>query len=64
MATPKNVKQAFENGKHRVKKIYSKGSKTIRVDFEPKYPRSDKHCSFWIDREYFKRNYPKIYDRY
>lgn len=65
MATAKNVKQAMDSGNYRVKNIYDKGSKKIRVDFEPRYAHSgNKHCSFWINRDYFKRNYPKIYDRF
>jgi len=58
---PKNVKQAMESSNFTVKSIYSKGSKKIRVDFKPRF-NSGKHCSFWIDRDYFKRNYPKTYN--
>ncbi len=65
MAVPKNVKQAMEHDGYRVKKIYSKYSKQIRVDFEPRFARSgNKHISFWINRDYFKRNYPKTYNRF
>ena len=65
MATAKNVKQAMDSGNYRVKNIYDKGSKKIRVDFEPRYAHScNKHCSFWNNRDYFKINYPKTYDRF
>lgn len=61
----KNVKQAMENDSFILKKIYAKGSKQIRVDFEPRNARGEhKHCSFWIDRDYFQRTYPLSYDRF
>ena len=64
MKNPKNVKQAMENDSFSVKKIYSKGSKTIRIDFKPRFANSGTHCSFWIDRDYFQREYTNTYDRF
>lgn len=63
METPKNVKQAMNNDNYIVSNIYSKGSKRIRVDFEPRFNRG-KNCSFWINRDYFQREYPGTYDRF
>lgn len=60
----KNVKDAMSNDAYKVNKIYSKGSKQIRVDFHPRFANSKYEiCSFWIDREYFRRKYPQTYDR-
>ena len=65
MSKPKNVKQAMDNDGYVVKNIYSKGSKTIRVDFKPRFANSkNENCSFWINRDYFKRNYPRIYNKF
>lgn len=65
MAKPKNIKQAMENGSYKVKNIYAKYSKEIRVDFEPRFAGSEnRHCSFWTNRDYFKRNYPETYNRF
>lgn len=62
---PRNVKQAFEQD-FKVKSIYAKGSKRIRVSFERRFPKPDKcnFVEFWIDRDYFKRNYPETYERF
>lgn len=60
----RNVKQAMESDNLKARNIYAKGSKKIRIDFEPKFANSGyKHCSFWIDRAYFERNYPNTYNR-
>ena len=62
---PKNVKQAMFNDSWVVKNIYAKGSKQIRVDFERRFATKGKNfASFWIDRDYFKRMYPKTYNRF
>jgi len=60
---PKNVKQAMNNSSWTVKNIYAKGSKQIRVDFQKRFPdrESENTVSFWIDRDYFERKYPKTY---
>lgn len=60
---PRNVKQAFEHD-FKVKSIYEKGSKQIRVSFERRFTKPDKcnFVEFWIDGEYFKRNYPETYE--
>ena len=61
----KNVKQAMGNDNLVVKGIYSKGSKSIRVDFSPRFKNNGyKFQSFWIDRNYFERNYPNTYNRF
>lgn len=61
----RNVKQAMENDNIIVKNIYAKGSKTIRVDFAPKFNNNGyKFQSFWINRDYFQRNYPNTYNRF
>ena len=62
---PKNVKQAMFNDSWVVKNIYAKGSKQIRVDFERRFAtKGNNFVSFWIDRDYFKRMYPKTYNRF
>lgn len=62
---PKNVKQAMLNDSWIVKNIYAKGSKQIRVDFERRFAtKGNNFVSFWIDRDYFKRMYPKTYNRF
>jgi hypothetical protein len=61
---PKNLKQAFENG-FVVGSIYNKFSKKIRVDLKRRFYEADEinFVSFWVDREYFKRKYPSLYER-
>jgi hypothetical protein len=59
---PKNVKQAMEDDSLQAVNIYAKGEKKIRVDFKPRFNRGSQ-CSFWIDRDYFQRNYPSTYAR-
>ncbi len=63
MTTPKTTKQAMENDMWIVKKIYAKGSQRIRVDFQKRLPdrEGENFVSFWIDRDYFERNYPQTY---
>lgn len=64
MKKPRNLKQAIENG-YVIYKLYAKESKRIRVDLKERYHVSDRQMflSFWIDRNYFKRNYPNVYER-
>lgn len=64
MKKPRNLKQAIENG-YIINKLYAKESKRIRVDLKERYHISDRQMilSFWIDRDYFKRNYPNTYER-
>lgn len=64
MKKPINLKQAIENG-YIINKLYAKESKRIRVDLKERYHVSDRQMflSFWIDRNYFKRNYPNTYER-
>lgn len=64
MKKPRNLKQAVENG-YIINKLYAKESKQIRVDLKERYHISDRQMflSFWIDRDYFKRNYPSAYER-
>lgn len=64
MKKPKNLKQAIENG-YIINKLYAKESKRIRVDLKERYHVSDRQMflSFWIDKNYFKRNYPNTYER-
>ena len=60
---PKNVKQAIECD-FVVKSIYCKYSKRIRVTLKRRFHRADEidFIEFWIDRDYFKRNYPTVYE--
>lgn len=62
---PKNVKQAFEHD-YRVKRINHKFNKKIEVCFEKRFHRTgwDDFVSFWIDRDYFIRNYPDTSERF
>lgn len=64
MKKPRNLKQAVENG-YIINKLYAKESKRIRIDLKERYHVSDRQMflSFWIDRNYFKRNYPNSYER-
>jgi hypothetical protein len=62
MKTIKTVKQGMESDNWKVKNIIAKGSKKIRVDFEQRF--GVKRQSFWIDRDYFQKNYPETYDRF
>lgn len=63
---PRNLKQAFEND-YIVKNIYSKYSKKIRVDLQKRFINTGSKnifISFWIDRNYFERTYPSIYNKF
>lgn len=63
---PRNLKNALENG-YIVKRIDCKGSKKISVILEQRfYNKRDwpVQLSFWLDREYFKRTYPHLYERF
>jgi len=65
MSKPKNLKQAMNNDSYIVKSIYAKGCARIRINFKPRFPDKIKqHCSFWINRDYFIRNYPNTYSRF
>jgi hypothetical protein len=65
MAKPKSVVAAMSSLDYKLKNIYSKGSKKIRLDFEPRYGNSgNKHFSMWVDRDYFARNWPRNYNRF
>lgn len=65
MRTPRNLKQALESG-YIIKGLYAKHSKKIRVDLEEHFHQSGRKMFlyFWIDRDYFKRNYPNTYERF
>lgn len=65
-ATIRSVKEAMEGNRYKLKNIAYKFDKKIRVDFERANAYSDDKAviSFWIDRDYFKRNWPNSYDRY
>jgi len=60
---PKNVKKAMDHDMYFVNNIYNKGAKKIRVDFKHRFGK-EKNFSYWIDRDYFQRNYPDTYDRF
>lgn len=64
MTKPRTLKQALENG-YVICKLYSKYSKRIRVTVKERFHQADREMflDFWIDREYFKRNYTNAYDR-
>lgn len=64
MKTPRNLKQALENG-YIIYKLYAKENKRIRVDLQARFyqPGMKIFLSFWINRNYFKRNYPNTYER-
>lgn len=65
MKAPKTVKEAMEDQSYKVRNISYKYSDRLRVDFEPRFARPGKKiCSFWISSTYFKRTYPRIYDRF
>lgn len=62
--TPRTLKSALEQG-YVISKLYAKYDKKIRVTVTERYHKADRKMfiDFWIDREYFKRNYPNTYDR-
>lgn len=63
---PTNLKQAMENDNWVVKSIYYKGGKILRVDFQRRFPEREgvNFVSFWINRNYFERKYPKTFERF
>lgn len=64
MKKPRNVKQAIENN-YIVISIYNKGAKRIRLTLEKKINNNNfSVLIFWINRDYFKRTYSKIYDKF
>lgn len=65
MAKPRTVKEAL-NKDFIVTKIYSKGSKKIRVTLKPRFYNNESisFIDFWIDRDFFKRTYSRIYDSF
>lgn len=62
---PRSVKQAFEQD-FIVTKIYAIYEKRIRVTFKRRFHKEEQpdFCEFWIDRKYFERKYPHIYERF
>lgn len=61
----RTVKQAMNSDSVKLVKIYAKHNKEIRLDFAPRYANSGaKFQSFWINRDYFKRNYPNAYNKH
>ena len=64
MSTPRTLKSALEAG-YVICKLYAKYDKKIRVTVQELFHQADRKMflDFWIDREYFKRNYPNTYDR-
>lgn len=64
MSTPRTLKSALEAG-YVICKLYAKHNKKIRVTVKERFHQADRKMfiDFWIDRDYFKRNYPNTYDR-
>ena len=64
MSTPRTLKSALEAG-YVICKLYAKYDKKSRVTVQERFHQADRKMflDFWIDREYFKRNYPNTYDR-
>lgn len=64
MSTPRTLKSALEAG-YVICKLYAQYDKKIRVTVQERFHQADRKMflDFWIDREYFKRNYPNTYDR-
>jgi hypothetical protein len=59
----KNVKQAMDNDQYVVNSIRYKWDSKILVIFHPRFSNSRyKICDFWINRDYFKREYPRVYE--
>ena len=60
----RNLKQALQNG-YKLTKIYSKGSKRIRVDVTPRFYQNGMKAilSFWLTDKYIKKTYPSFYER-
>lgn len=60
---PRYLKEAIDMG-YIVKNIYARGSEKIRIDLEPRFYRQGaSNVSFWVNRDYFARTYPRIYER-
>lgn len=62
MKKPRSLKNAIESG-YIIYNLYAKYNKKIRVDLYHRYLKYYT-VSFWIDRDYFKRNYPNSYERF
>ena len=64
MSTPRTLKSALEAG-YVICKLYAKYEKKICVTAKERFHQADRKMfiDFWIDRDYFKRNYPNTYDR-
>lgn len=64
MRTPRTLKSALEQG-YVICNLYNKYGKQIRVTVKERFHQADRKMflDYWIDREYFKRNYPNTYDR-
>lgn len=64
MCTLRTLKSAIENG-YVICKLYAKYNKRIRVTVQEMshVPDRKMFLDFWINREYFKRNYPNEYER-
>nr|DAI68900.1 MAG TPA: hypothetical protein [Caudoviricetes sp.] len=64
MSKPKTLKSALEAG-YVIYKLYAKYENKIRVTVKEQFHQADRKMfiDFWIDRDYFKRNYPNAYDR-
>lgn len=65
MGKPRSLKNALETG-FIITSIYNKGAKRIRLTLERRFLKRDSFniLNIWIDRDYFKRNYPSTYDRF
>lgn len=64
MKKPRNLKQALENG-YIIYRLYEKENKRMRIYLKESTHIADREMflQFWIDRDYFKRNYPNAYER-
>lgn len=64
MSIPRTLKSALEAG-YVIHKLYAKYDKRIRVTVKERFHKEDRKMliDFWIDREYFKRNYPNTYEK-
>jgi len=61
-----NLTSILENNLFKVVGIYAKYSKSIRVDVKRIHHEADQKDfeSYWIDKEYFKRKFPIIYNNF
>lgn len=64
METPRTLKAALSRG-YVICKLYAKRNKIMRVTLKERFHEAERKMllEFWIDRDYFKRNYPNEYDR-